>query len=311
MSTRPLGNRSHHLPSNLRKSDSHSKQDLRHGAGLTERRNSNPTSERIPICSVTPNSTWYIPCKRGIDVVLSIVLLTILSPIMLLGALLVKLTSRGPAFYRQTRLGQNGRHFTILKLRTMREDAESETGPVWSTGNDSRVTPLGKLLRDTHIDEFPQLLNVLRGDMSLIGPRPERPEIVVKLDWEIEHYHERLKVRPGITGLAQLYLGPDASIESVRRKVMHDLYYVRYLSPWLDAKLLFVTGMRLLKELYRFAWKCITLPSPNEIEIGFLEALGLREPEPEVVAIPSRPSPMNDKDPKHGPERAEVCDQGA
>src|SRR5438477_13124907 len=162
----------------------------------------------------------------------------------------------------------------------MNNDAEAETGPVWSTANDSRVTALGHLLRRTHIDEFPQLWNVVRGEMSLVGRRPERPEFVAKLDWEIPYYRERLKVSPGITGLAQLRLPPDATLECVRRKVVHDVYYVRHVSPFLDVKLLCLTAWRLFKELYRSAWRCLILPSPDEIERGFRRAVGMNSNEP-------------------------------
>jgi lipopolysaccharide/colanic/teichoic acid biosynthesis glycosyltransferase len=194
---------------------------------------------------------------------------------MLLGVILIKFTSRGPALYRQVRVGKGGRPFTLFKLRTMKHNAEAETGPVWSTENDCRITPVGKLLRSTHIDEFPQLFNVALGQMSLVGPRPERPEFVAKLDWEIPYYRERLKVAPGITGLAQLRLPPDATLDCVRRKVVHDVYYVRHVSPFLDAKLLCLTGWRLFRELYRSAWCCLILPSPDEIERGFRRAVGI------------------------------------
>src|SRR5258708_7106208 len=142
---------------------------------------------------VAPVATrmWYVPVKRCFDFVAALVLLVVAAPILVAGALLVKLTSRGPAFYRQVRLGLDGRPFTLLKLRTMRHNAEAETGPVWSSGNDPRITPLGELLRRTHIDEFPQLLNVALGQMSLVGPRPERPEFVARLDHEVPGYRER------------------------------------------------------------------------------------------------------------------------
>ena len=122
--------------------------------------------------TVEPRSSWYLRFKRGADLVAGAILLVLLSPCIAIGALLVKLTSRGPAFYRQVRVGLDGREFTLYKLRTMRQDAEAETGPVWSTEFDARVTPLGRLLRCSHIDEFPQLWNVLNGEMSLVGPRP-------------------------------------------------------------------------------------------------------------------------------------------
>jgi lipopolysaccharide/colanic/teichoic acid biosynthesis glycosyltransferase len=213
--------------------------------------------------------------KRCADLCLALTLLIMSAPVVLLAALVVKLTSRGPALYRQTRVGLDGRHFVLLKLRTMKHDAEADTGPVWSTENDCRVTAVGSLLRRTHIDEFPQLFNVLRGEMSLVGPRPERPEFVAKLDWEVPYYRERLKVRPGITGLAQLRLRSDTSLESVRQKVVHDVYYVRHVNPVLDSKLLIMTGWRLLNEGCRFCWKFFALPNREEVERGFYRAVGM------------------------------------
>jgi lipopolysaccharide/colanic/teichoic acid biosynthesis glycosyltransferase len=235
--------------------------------------------------SVSPGVAWYLPLKRLGDFVFAAGLLIVFAPVVILGALLVRLTSRGPAFYRQVRLGQDGKRFTLLKLRTMRHNAEAETGPVWSTHNDTRVTPLGKLLRKTHIDEFPQLLNVLKGEMSLVGPRPERPEFVAKLVTEIPFYRDRLKVQPGITGLAQLRLPPDATLECVRRKVMHDVYYVRHVNPLLDFKLLILTAWRLVMEVAGFGWRCVTLPGPDEIEHGFHRALGIVRDEPAVLPV--------------------------
>ena len=233
------------------------------------------SSEHARPAGVSPGHGWYLPLKRGCDLVLALVLVILSAPVVLLGAVLVKLTSRGPAVYRQVRVGLEGRTFTLLKLRTMKHNAEADTGPVWSTENDGRVTAVGSLLRRTHIDEFPQLINVLRGEMSLIGPRPERPEFVAKLDWEVPFYRERLKVRPGITGLAQVRLGADTSLESVRRKIVNDVYYVRHVNPSLDAKLLVVTAWRLFKELVRFCWTGFALPSTEEVDRGFHRAVGI------------------------------------
>jgi lipopolysaccharide/colanic/teichoic acid biosynthesis glycosyltransferase len=244
-----------------------------------------PRAELSEDYSVTPSLSWYLPLKRGGDFISAMILLILTAPMVLVGAILVKLTSRGPAFYRQVRLGKEGQPFTLLKLRTMKNDAEAETGPVWSTANDSRVTPLGHLLRRTHIDEFPQLWNVVRGEMSLVGPRPERPEFVAKLDWEIPYYRERLKVQPGITGLAQMRLAADCSLDCVQRKVVHDVYYVRHVNPALDVKLLILTGWRLFKELWSFFWKCFVLPSHEEIERGFHHAVGIVDDEPPVSHV--------------------------
>jgi lipopolysaccharide/colanic/teichoic acid biosynthesis glycosyltransferase len=235
---------------------------------------------------VEPRLSWYLSVKRFVDVIGAVVLLVLLSPCIAVAALLVKLTSRGPALYRQVRVGRNGREFTLCKLRTMRHDAESKTGPVWSTQFDSRVTPLGKLLRSTHIDEFPQLWNVILGDMSLVGPRPERPEFVAKLDWEIPFYKERLQVRPGITGLAQLRLPADTTLESVRQKVEHDVFYVQHCNPWLDLKLMVFTAWRLVKEVAHYGWKCFVLPTDDDIERGFQQAVGLLQDDLGVARFP-------------------------
>jgi lipopolysaccharide/colanic/teichoic acid biosynthesis glycosyltransferase len=237
--------------------------------------------------TVEPQRTWYLPIKRVLDLVGSIVLLALLWPFILVGAVLVKITSRGPAFYRQVRVGKDGVDFMLYKLRTMRHNAEAETGPVWSTQFDSRVTWLGKFLRASHIDEFPQLWNVIRGDMSLVGPRPERPEFVAKLDWEVPFYRERLRVRPGITGLAQLRLPPDTTIECVRKKVEHDVFYVKHINPWLDSKLMIFTAWRLVKEVIHCAWKAVVLPTDEDIDLGFRQSLGMVDEKLGVARFPA------------------------
>lgn len=165
-----------------------------------------------------------------------------LSPIILLCALIVKITSRGPAFYLQERVGLGGRTFRLIKLRTMRQDAESATGPVWAQGEaDPRVTPFGRFLRKTHMDEFPQLVNVLLGQMALVGPRPERPHFVEQLSQVIPDYSRRLSVKPGITGLAQVRAGYDHTIRDVRRKVRLDLMYLRRMCWGVDMLIIWAT----------------------------------------------------------------------
>ena len=139
----------------------------------------------------------------------------------------MKLTSRGPALYLQLRMGRNGKPFPIYKIRTMHYQCEKKSGAQWSTPGDSRILPLGRWLRRMHIDELPQLWNVIRGDMSLIGPRPERPEFVPQLEQAIAHYGQRLLLRPGVTGLAQVQLPADTDLNSVRTKLAYDLYYLR------------------------------------------------------------------------------------
>jgi lipopolysaccharide/colanic/teichoic acid biosynthesis glycosyltransferase len=176
--------------------------------------------------------------KRALDLVGASLLLVVLGPVMAFFAALIKLTSKGPAFFTQIRVGQNGKLFRIMKLRTMRADAEKATGPVWARKKDNRITRLGSFLRKTHIDEFPQLFNVLRGEMSLIGPRPERPFFVNRFRREIPNYEERLKVKPGITGLAQVRYKYDESLTDVRNKLTYDLVYIKRMSWAMDARIL-------------------------------------------------------------------------
>jgi len=209
---------------------------------------------------------WYPPCKEFADRLAALVLLVIALPVIVVTALLVKLTSRGPAFYTQTRVGRNGRAFTIYKLRTMIHQCESLTGPRWAVPGDPRVTRIGNLLRKTHLDELPQLINVLRGDMSLIGPRPERPEFVPELERSIPGYRQRLLVKPGVTGLAQVQLPADVDTDSVRRKLLYDLYYIRRLGPWFDLRLLLCTAFYAVGVSYQTLGRWFRLPSREEVE---------------------------------------------
>jgi lipopolysaccharide/colanic/teichoic acid biosynthesis glycosyltransferase len=160
---------------------------------------------------------------------------------MALVALTIKLESRGPVLFRQARLGQNGRIFILNKFRSMREDAEKDTGPVWAQDQDPRVTRVGGFLRKTRLDELPQLINVLLGDMSFIGPRPERPEFVYSLQKQIPFYMERLSVKPGITGWAQVRYRYGATVEDAIEKLQYDLYYIKNLSLFLDLVILIAT----------------------------------------------------------------------
>jgi lipopolysaccharide/colanic/teichoic acid biosynthesis glycosyltransferase len=184
-----------------------------------------------------PVHPWYEACRQGIEYLAGALLLAAALPVIAIAILLIKLTSRGPAFYLQTRLGRYGRLYTIYKLRTMVNNCERYSGACWAKTNDPRVTAIGWVLRKLHIDELPQLWNVLKGDMSLIGPRPERPEFLHELEKAIPQYRLRLLVRPGITGLAQVQLPPDTDLASVRRKLPYDLFYVRHSSPWLDLRI--------------------------------------------------------------------------
>ena len=183
----------------------------------------------------------YATVKRIIDVTGSIIGLVILSPFCLLAILLIKATSKGPIFYSQTRVGKNGENFEILKFRSMKVDAEKTTGAVWATANDNRLIPCGTFLRKSHIDEIPQFINVLRGEMSIVGPRPERPVFVDQFKQAIPEYGKRIEVKPGITGLAQVWHKYDETIEDVKKKVKYDLLYIRKVCLWTDLTILFRT----------------------------------------------------------------------
>ena len=189
---------------------------------------------------------WYEGVKRVLEFAAALFLLILTSPLMLFAMILIKLTSSGPVIYTQTRLGRGGKPFTIYKLRTMAHDCESLTGARWSTPGDTRVTRVGRWLRRTHIDELPQLWNVLKGEMSLIGPRPERPEFLPQLEQAIPHYRERLRFRPGVTGFAQVQLPPDTDFDSVRLKLAFDLFYVSRMSLLFDVKIYVATLLKLL-----------------------------------------------------------------
>jgi lipopolysaccharide/colanic/teichoic acid biosynthesis glycosyltransferase len=191
--------------------------------------------------------------KSVADYLLAAGLLVVTLPLVLACVVLVRLTSRGPAIYTQTRVGRGGRIFTLYKIRTMYHNCEKQTGPRWSPPNDPRITPLGRVLRKLHLDELPQLWNVLKGDMSVIGPRPERPEIVARLRESVPGYDRRHAVKPGITGYAQIHLPPDTCLRSVKNKLVFDLFYIRHRSTWMELYILIATGMKLfgLKRLYQ------------------------------------------------------------
>ncbi len=197
----------------------------------------------LPLIEVLPEPmpAWEQSTKRLIDVLVALVVLAVGLPMWMTLGVLVRFTSPGPAIYRQRRVGQHGKAFTMLKYRTMRQDAEAQTGPVWATENDPRYTPLGRWLRKTRLDEVPQLWNVLKGEMSLVGPRPERPYFVDKLAAEIPLYSRRHRVKPGITGWAQVKWRYDTSLEDVRQKVKYDLFYIENMSLRMDFKILLRT----------------------------------------------------------------------
>jgi lipopolysaccharide/colanic/teichoic acid biosynthesis glycosyltransferase len=222
---------------------------------------------------------WYLSCKSGLDFVLAACLSVVALPLIGLAALAVRLTSSGPAFYSQTRMGRNGRPFTIWKLRTMIHNCESLTGPRWSIPGDPRITAVGWFLRRSHLDELPQLLNVLRGEMSLIGPRPERPEFVPELERAIPAYGQRLLVKPGVTGLAQVQLPPDTDLASVRRKLACDLYYIERLSPWLDLKLMLSTGFYAAGVPFRLFRRLLGLPPTAEVQQALADVVNVPAPQ--------------------------------
>jgi exopolysaccharide biosynthesis polyprenyl glycosylphosphotransferase len=197
----------------------------------------------VPLIEISPQlmRPWEEALKRTLDVLVSATILLVGLPFWLLVALAIKVDSRGPVLYKQERVGRNGKHFNIYKFRSMQTNAETGTGPVWAKKNDPRVTRVGKIIRRMHIDEVPQFINVLRGDMSLVGPRPERPYFVEKLSKELPLYKRRLKVRPGITGWAQIKHKYDQSIEDVKTKLQYDLFYIENISWRLDLKILFNT----------------------------------------------------------------------
>jgi exopolysaccharide biosynthesis polyprenyl glycosylphosphotransferase len=181
---------------------------------------------------------WEAQIKRLIDIAVAATILTLGAPLWLLVAATIKLNSPGPAVYKQERIGQNGKPFVMMKFRSMYQDAESRTGPVWATENDPRITPVGRFIRKTRLDEIPQFINVLKGEMSLVGPRPERRHFIEELQKEIPWYIRRIKMKPGITGWAQVKHKYDETIEDVKQKVLYDLYYFENMSIGLDLKIL-------------------------------------------------------------------------
>lgn len=180
--------------------------------------------------------------KELMDVVGGGVALLLFAPVMILCAILIKLWDpKGPVLYRQVRVGLNGKLFTIFKLRSMYVDAEAHGKAQWAGKDDPRVIPVCRWMRMSHVDELPQLLNILRGEMSLVGPRPERPEMFENLSQQLPDFEKRLAVKPGLTGMAQIKNGYDTDLESVRRKLQYDLEYIENMSLFLEMKLIFAT----------------------------------------------------------------------
>ncbi len=195
----------------------------------------------LPIITLqgSPLYGWNVFLKRWFDVAGALVALGITIPLMVMIAILIKMTSSGPIFYRQIRGGLDGRSFQILKFRTMYDDAERETGPVWADSKDPRRTPLGKILRRTSLDELPQFWNVLKGEMSIVGPRPERPEFIQKFREQFPQYNLRHKMKAGITGWAQV--NGFRGNTSWEKRLAHDIYYIEHWSLWLDMKIMLLT----------------------------------------------------------------------
>jgi exopolysaccharide biosynthesis polyprenyl glycosylphosphotransferase len=184
--------------------------------------------------------------KQLFDFFLAAVFIVCLAPLMLLVALVIKVDSRGPVLFKQTRIGQFGVPFVLYKFRSMREDAEADTGPVWASVDDNRATFVGAFLRRTHLDELPQILNVLRNEISFVGPRPERPEFVKSLEKQIPFYQLRHYVKPGITGWAQVRYPYGDSVEDSYEKLQYDLYYAKHASFRLELKILMATVRQVL-----------------------------------------------------------------
>lgn len=203
----------------------------------------------MPLVEISPEPMplWEKTTKRLLDIIVSIIALVLSIPFLAIIAICIRLDSKGPAVFKQTRVGKNGKRFTILKFRTMYMNAEDETGPTWAKENDPRVTKVGYWLRKLRIDEIPQFLNVLKGDMSLVGPRPERPHFVKNFSDQIPLYTRRLRVRPGITGWAQVKWKYGGSLDTVREKTKYDLFYIENISLKMDAKILINTIITIIK----------------------------------------------------------------
>ncbi|SVE17425.1 uncharacterized protein METZ01_LOCUS470279, partial [marine metagenome] len=197
-----------------------------------------PVQVEKQFTSINYKLIYLTGIKRFMDLVLSVLLFVTGLPFYIIFGLLIKLDSKGPVLFKQIRTGLQNSSFLLYKFRSMGFRAEADTGPIWTAQNDPRITKVGQFLRRFRFDEFPQLLNVLKGEMSLVGPRPERPFFVEKLKQEYPFYMRRLKVRPGITGWAQIKHPYDEQLEDVREKLRYDFYYIENVSLWLDLKII-------------------------------------------------------------------------
>ena len=214
--------------------------------------------EKIPLSFV--NQVWFLEnlkekekgfydkLKRIMDLVLACLLLLLTFPLWIFIAAAIKLEDRGPIFYSQKRIGRTGIPFLLIKFRSMRKEAEKETGPVWARKQDQRRTKVGKIIRELHLDELPQMINVLKGNISLVGPRPERPEFVSQLEKEIPHYPLRHLIRPGFTGWAQIKFRYGRSVMDSQEKFQYDLYYIKNRSLFLDLRILLKTCQLFFKK---------------------------------------------------------------
>ena len=205
----------------------------------------------VPIPFEVNKAPMYSFCKRAFDIAVGVVIVILLMPILPLVALMIKLDTPGPVFFKQDRVGENGRIFKFYKFRSMvhRADEEKERlsgineqeGPVFKIRSDPRITSVGRFLRRSSLDEIPQMFNVLKGDMSIVGPRPERPEFIAELQDKIPFYRTRLVVKPGLTGWAQIHYGYGNTVEDALIKLQYDLYYIRHWSLWMELYVIFKT----------------------------------------------------------------------
>lgn len=230
---------------------------------------------------------WYATLKPTFELIAAAVLVVVLFPFMVVAWLAIKLTSPGPGVYAQTRAGRNGSAFRIFKIRSMHHTPATAADIAWATAGDARITRVGKLLRALHLDELPQLFNVLRGEMSLVGPRPERPEVIADkgLADEVPGYPLRAQVRPGVTGLAQIQLPADSDITSVKHKLYYDLYYLAHQSVWLDVRICVGTLLKAAVGPARLQ-RLLFLPTREQVCDHFLSLLAVPEGEESPLVVP-------------------------
>lgn len=254
-----------------------------------------PTPPWPDVDDVPPSAAVYLSAPAGLyatlkptfELIASAVLVVAFFPLMAAAWLAIRLTSPGPGVYAQTRAGRGGRAFRIFKIRSMHHSKATAADFAWATAGDARITRVGKVLRALHLDELPQLFNVLRGEMSLVGPRPERPEVIAGkgLADDVPGYALRTLVRPGVTGLAQIQLPADSDVTSVRHKVYYDLYYLAHQSVWLDLRIAAGTLLKCFvgPDTLR---KFLFLPTREQVCDHFLSLLAVPEGEESSLAVP-------------------------